>query len=339
MSNEQGFLDAIRANPGDDVHRLVYADWLVEHDDLRGRYLRLEIELAGLEEDDSRGPLLESELRELRQEHDPAWLEQVGKRFDVWLLGYTPMIKVPVIKAIRQVTALGLKEAKDLSEQLPSTILGDVLLERAEQAREILQTAPAWSLVAPPEGEVRVAVRPARSPQPRPAPTEQAGAASEPRHALRLVDYLPHSRMTLIAAIRRVTGRSLPEIVTLLEGELPAVLAVFPSHSEATAAAAAFAGLAEVEVRAMESPTRGLAKRPGGRLFDVVLKSFPPENRMRVIKALREVLGCALVEARDVSERPFPILLARNAPEPDAERLRRSLEEVADVELREVPAP
>jgi uncharacterized protein (TIGR02996 family) len=250
MSNEQGFLDAIRAHPGDDVHRLVYADWLEEHDDPRGRYLRLEIELAGLEEDDSRGPLLESELREMRQGHDPGWLEQVGKPFDVWLLGYTAMLKIPVIKAIRQVTALGLKEAKDLSEQLPSTILSDVLRDRAEQAREVLQTAPAWSSVAPPEGEVRVVVRPARSPQPRPATACPVPAGSAPHYALRLVDYPPRSRMTLIATIRRVTGRSLPEIVTLLEEEQPAVLAVFPSHSEATVAAAAFAGLAEVEVRA-----------------------------------------------------------------------------------------
>src|SRR4051794_39166309 len=35
------FLSSIHANPSDDTHRLVFADWLDEHDDPRGEYIRL----------------------------------------------------------------------------------------------------------------------------------------------------------------------------------------------------------------------------------------------------------------------------------------------------------
>jgi uncharacterized protein (TIGR02996 family) len=172
INSDQGFLDAIRAHPEDDLNRLVYADWLDERSDPRGRYLRLEIELSRLEESDPRCSQLESNLQDLRQGIESGWLEQAGMRFDVWLLGYTPMIKIGVIRAIRSVTSCGLAEVKGLLGRLPSTILADVLREQAEQAREVLQRAPEWSSVAPLESEVRISLRPARAPKPRPARLE-----------------------------------------------------------------------------------------------------------------------------------------------------------------------
>lgn len=41
------FIDAIIASPADEALRLVYADWLDERGDPRGRYLRTEITFAG----------------------------------------------------------------------------------------------------------------------------------------------------------------------------------------------------------------------------------------------------------------------------------------------------
>jgi uncharacterized protein (TIGR02996 family) len=41
MNEEEGFLAAILAEPGDRVALLVYADWLDERGDPRGEYLRL----------------------------------------------------------------------------------------------------------------------------------------------------------------------------------------------------------------------------------------------------------------------------------------------------------
>jgi uncharacterized protein (TIGR02996 family) len=47
-NHERSFLTILRKNPWDDVTRLVYADWLDEHDDPRGEYLRLVCELGSL---------------------------------------------------------------------------------------------------------------------------------------------------------------------------------------------------------------------------------------------------------------------------------------------------
>ena len=42
MSEEEAFLEALKANPADDTTRLVYADWLDEHDQpQKAEYLRL----------------------------------------------------------------------------------------------------------------------------------------------------------------------------------------------------------------------------------------------------------------------------------------------------------
>jgi len=43
---DRDFMAAIIANPADDAPRLVYADWLEEHDDPRGEFIRVQIELA-----------------------------------------------------------------------------------------------------------------------------------------------------------------------------------------------------------------------------------------------------------------------------------------------------
>jgi uncharacterized protein (TIGR02996 family) len=49
MNEEAGFLNAIRANPADAVARLVYADWLDEHDrDIEASLQRTRAELATL---------------------------------------------------------------------------------------------------------------------------------------------------------------------------------------------------------------------------------------------------------------------------------------------------
>jgi uncharacterized protein (TIGR02996 family) len=50
MSHEEGFLQAILAEPENDTHRLVYADWLEEHGDAaRAEFIRVQCELARME--------------------------------------------------------------------------------------------------------------------------------------------------------------------------------------------------------------------------------------------------------------------------------------------------
>lgn len=51
--------------------------------------------------------------------------------------------KIPVIKEVRALTSLGLKEAKDLVEAAPKAVLEKVNKETAEKAKEALEGAGA----------------------------------------------------------------------------------------------------------------------------------------------------------------------------------------------------
>jgi uncharacterized protein (TIGR02996 family) len=74
VRDEEGFLDAIKANPGDDLHRLVYADWLDERDDPRGDFIRLHLALTAAAPDHPDRVMAEHELSYLRKGCDAAWL-------------------------------------------------------------------------------------------------------------------------------------------------------------------------------------------------------------------------------------------------------------------------
>ena len=62
--------------------------------------------------------------------------------FDVVLIAAGAQ-KIQVIKVVRELTSLGLKEAKDLVEGAPKPILEKVAKEAAEKAKESLEAAGA----------------------------------------------------------------------------------------------------------------------------------------------------------------------------------------------------
>ncbi|MFT5530097.1 MAG: large subunit ribosomal protein L7/L12 [Candidatus Poriferisodalaceae bacterium] len=62
--------------------------------------------------------------------------------FDVILIGAGDK-KIQVIKEVRGLTSLGLKEAKDLVESAPAPILEGVGKDEAEKAKEALEAAGA----------------------------------------------------------------------------------------------------------------------------------------------------------------------------------------------------
>ncbi|OGP54008.1 MAG: 50S ribosomal protein L7/L12 [Deltaproteobacteria bacterium RBG_13_52_11] len=68
----------------------------------------------------------------------PAEEEKV--EFDIVLTGFGDK-KIQVIKAVREVTNLGLKEAKDLVEGVPQTVKERVAKEEAEKIKQKLQEA------------------------------------------------------------------------------------------------------------------------------------------------------------------------------------------------------
>ncbi len=71
-----------------------------------------------------------------------AAVEEEKTSFDVVLLGPGEK-KIQVIKEVRALTSLGLKEAKDLVEAAPKPILEKVTKEAAEKAKESLEAAGA----------------------------------------------------------------------------------------------------------------------------------------------------------------------------------------------------
>ena len=63
--------------------------------------------------------------------------------FDLKLTGFDAKTKIKVIKEIRTITALGLKEAKDLVEGAPSTVKKDIKMEEAEELKAKLEALGA----------------------------------------------------------------------------------------------------------------------------------------------------------------------------------------------------
>ncbi|NEA61764.1 50S ribosomal protein L7/L12 [Streptomyces sp. SID12488] len=74
----------------------------------------------------------------------PAAVEAVEEQdeFDVILTGAGEK-KIQVIKVVRELTSLGLKEAKDLVDGAPKPVLEKVTKEAAEKAAESLKAAGA----------------------------------------------------------------------------------------------------------------------------------------------------------------------------------------------------
>ena len=68
--------------------------------------------------------------------------EEEKTSFDVVLEGYGDN-KINVIKAVRELTSLGLKEAKDLVEGAPKNVLEGVDKAKAEEAAQKLKDAGA----------------------------------------------------------------------------------------------------------------------------------------------------------------------------------------------------
>jgi uncharacterized protein (TIGR02996 family) len=100
--SHNAFLRAILDRPDDDLCRLVYADYLDdvgEHS--RAEFIRLQCELAGLQEDDPRRPALEDREHELLEKHEPRWLGDAGDDLAEWEFarGFVESIRVDTFEA------------------------------------------------------------------------------------------------------------------------------------------------------------------------------------------------------------------------------------------------
>jgi uncharacterized protein (TIGR02996 family) len=74
VNEDEAFIRAIVDAPGDDTARLVYADWLDDRSDPRGKYLRAEHEWAATHDPSERDT-----LRRLAKTLDPVWVARVSR--------------------------------------------------------------------------------------------------------------------------------------------------------------------------------------------------------------------------------------------------------------------
>ena len=74
MSEDNSFVLNIRANPDDEMARLIYADYLEERGDPRGELIRLQCEISHLAPDDALAPELTAREDELLAAHGEEWL-------------------------------------------------------------------------------------------------------------------------------------------------------------------------------------------------------------------------------------------------------------------------
>ena len=118
----------------------------------------------------------------------------------------------------------------------------------------------------------------------------------------------------LIEEVKALTVLELSELVKALEEE-------FGVSAAAMAAPAAGAGAA---AEAVEEKTE----------FDVVLAGFDAAAKIKVIKAVREITGLGLADAKAVVE-AAPKAIKEGVSKDEAEELKKKLEEVgAKVELK-----
>lgn len=194
MVDEITFLTTLAERPNDET-RLVYADWLDEHGQPeKAEFLRLEHQLRTAKARiESLGPCM-----------DVAWLGAVYGYNKLELVSCAASNRIEIIKLIRELTGLGLKESKDLSENLPSVVLegsGTPLLE----ARSRFQALGA---------EVRMIG----------SSVDMAWiVALLGGGGLELLSYPDHQKISVIKAIREVTGLGLKEAKDMSES-LPALV-------------------------------------------------------------------------------------------------------------------
>jgi uncharacterized protein (TIGR02996 family) len=228
MPEEEAFLRTIRDRPTEDEPRLVYADWLEEHGETaRAEFIRLFHQLQHIPR----------RLEELRQQVSPEWLAAVYNHWRVVLQSHQPDKMIQTIKLIREVTGLGLSQAKALAESLPKPVAAGVGREAAE------------AICARFTGVARAVIEPALEPAP---PFHDTWPL--PCWVTFLHRYDPREKIQTIKVIREVTGMDLWQSKNLAESPLPCVLKSGVTAAEAERIQRAFTPFATVVMEPLTRP-------------------------------------------------------------------------------------
>ncbi|WP_346660302.1 ribosomal protein L7/L12 [Nannocystis pusilla] len=223
--------------------------------------------------------------------------------------------KISVIKLVREVTELGLKDAKDLSESTDVWIREDMLEAEARSLAQRLTTAGA-------SVEVHGFGRPAAMPV-----SEPSGYVGD-GFGVMLKSCGPN-KISVIKAIREATELGLKDAKDLAEST-----DVWVKQGMDEEQARALAKTLKDVGATVELHGSAWEETPEPEPVDVVLVSCGP-MKINIIKVIREETGLGLKEAKDLAEAPGSVVRAGLGSE-DAEALRQKLVAFgATVELRE----
>jgi large subunit ribosomal protein L7/L12 len=128
------------------------------------------------------------------------------------------------------------------------------------------------------------------------------------------------NQQQVIDYIKGISVLELSQLVKALESELGvSAAAAMPMAMSGGAAGGGGAAAAPAEEKTE---------------FNVSLVSFPPEKKINIIKAVREVTSLGLKEAKDLVE-GVPKVLKEGVPKEEAESIRKKFDEVgAKVEIK-----
>lgn len=277
--NEQAFLDALNADPLDDVTRAVYADWLEERDDPRADYLRAE--LSGDE----------SALRGWDVDED--WAFQAGRRWDVVVYSFPPTRKIALFKSVRDQRKIGITAIQALFNQPQPVVMPGVPLTLALDAVNNLRAIqelplPGVLLRSEDTPELHVGLRPASAIHVRP-PTRSMpyDIGFEDETFLRLVRVRPDRIMSTAKIIANCANARFFDALDACLGSLPLTIAAPSGPTEARELAALFANRAEVEIFYAPHGT------PAAEWMDISMPQgvYTPATLAEIYPWLARVLG------------------------------------------------
>ena len=121
---EAALIEAVEAAADPTEARMVYLDWLQDaRRSDQARFVRADLCFASMRAGEAGYEDAWIDLGEAAGAVDRGWMGRVALQYSVVLEGYPAGKKILVIRGIREIAGLGLKEAKARSEALPSVII------------------------------------------------------------------------------------------------------------------------------------------------------------------------------------------------------------------------
>ncbi|MCA9069901.1 MAG: TIGR02996 domain-containing protein, partial [Planctomycetaceae bacterium] len=150
-SQHQYFFELIREHPGDDMPRLIYADWLDEQGDPRGEFIRIQCELANVpcrdtaRVDMGRVIKLENREQDLLKKYNKVWT----KAFDTFQVqktdfhrGFLSKVNLRSQRPSLEASSTFVENWKSLIEQEPALECVELHLNQDWKDIQPLQRAP-----------------------------------------------------------------------------------------------------------------------------------------------------------------------------------------------------